>query len=513
MTTLGYRPDAAEVATSAVGGRVRQGDERGGADAKIRSPTSDLLLFGAVSVQNSVTAVVRRLRTAIALGVLSDGDRLPREPDLARQMGVTGFALREALSVLREEGLITTRPGNKGGSFVCHGTDRALVTAGELRRMSATELRELGDWRQMLASVSASLAAQRASDSSVKRLHEHVAALASATDDVEARRAHGRFHIELAAAAQSARMTQAELTMYEEFDWLLGLVLADPRRREKSANELAEIAVAVERRQPEAAHAAAQRHTASTVAALISLRLASIASGAAETGPVIQATPAKLAEEVSRVMGVVVRSLDALATKARQILDGDYDERHLQMGLSKVAMSALVASGLDLHGAGFLAEPSLIPDRKYWIAWWQLTADGVIPDHRHAVDERRDDFYDYTRLDFFTVPRRTGEPHLQGPYVDYGGTNDYIMTLSVPVLCDGRFAGVAAADMRVEAVERQLAPWLVASEPCAVINPDNRVIVANMVNQTVGDVVSPIAGYRSIEIPEVGLAVLYGRAT
>jgi DNA-binding FadR family transcriptional regulator len=469
---------------------------------------SDPLLFGAVSTENAVTAVVRRLRAAIALGFLADGDRLPREADLARQLGVTAFAMREALGVLRDEGLITTRPGNKGGSFVRRGTDRALLMSGELRRMSATELRDLGDWRQMLASVSASLAAQRASDSSVKRLREYAAALGSAETELQARRAHGRFHIELAAAAQSIRMTHAELAMYEEFDWLLGAALADPQRRQESALELAAIAEAVANRLPDAARSAAQEHSASTVAALSDLRLASIASEGGERASA-RSVSGTVADAVDGLLAGVAQSLERLASRAGQIVSDESDERALQTGLSRVAMSGLVGSEVDLDGIGFIAEPSIVPGFEYWIAWWHLTPEGVVADHSHVMDPTRDDFYDYISQDFFMVPRGGGGGlYAQGPYVDYGGTNDYIITFSVPVLCDDRFVGVAAADLQVAAIERRLAPWLTNSEPCVVINAERRVIVSNMVHHTAGDVLPLLAEAQSA-IPRVGWSVVH----
>jgi DNA-binding FadR family transcriptional regulator len=55
------------------------------------------MLLGHLHTEDAASAVTRRLRTAIGLGILTDGERLPKEPDLARQLGVTVFSLREAL--------------------------------------------------------------------------------------------------------------------------------------------------------------------------------------------------------------------------------------------------------------------------------------------------------------------------------------------------------------------------------------------------------------------------------
>ena len=47
------------------------------------------VLFGHLQTEDAASAVARRLRTAIGLGVLAHGEKLPKELDLARQLGVT----------------------------------------------------------------------------------------------------------------------------------------------------------------------------------------------------------------------------------------------------------------------------------------------------------------------------------------------------------------------------------------------------------------------------------------
>ena len=58
------------------------------------------------------------LADAIASGLLSPGDRLPTEKDLAAWLGVSRLTLRHALTDLVERGLITRTIGRHGGTFV-----------------------------------------------------------------------------------------------------------------------------------------------------------------------------------------------------------------------------------------------------------------------------------------------------------------------------------------------------------------------------------------------------------
>jgi DNA-binding FadR family transcriptional regulator len=60
------------------------------------------------------------LRAQILAGELRPGDRLPVEPDLSAQYGVSRSTVREALRVLSSQHLITTTRGVVGGSFVAH---------------------------------------------------------------------------------------------------------------------------------------------------------------------------------------------------------------------------------------------------------------------------------------------------------------------------------------------------------------------------------------------------------
>ena len=58
--------------------------------------------------------ICERIREQLALGVLKPGDKLPRERDLAEQLGVSRNVLREALRSLEMAGLLRLQKGVKG---------------------------------------------------------------------------------------------------------------------------------------------------------------------------------------------------------------------------------------------------------------------------------------------------------------------------------------------------------------------------------------------------------------
>lgn len=437
------------------------------------------VLFGKVQIAEPAERVVRRIRSAIGLGLLPDGDRLPKEADLAEQLGVTIFTLREALSQLRDEGLIETRSGAKGGSFVRIPGEAQELASEELIRFSSSDLRDLGDWRRMVTSSSAYLAADRATASNISRLYLYVDELIKAETLIEARRAHGRFHIELAAAAQSVRMTRAEFYLHEELDWLFGIVLAEQQRRTATAVSLRAIADAVAARQPEAARAAAENHAQDVLEDLLRHRLALIA----KEQPEWTSKAKNLGDAVEELVGTLLAQLEAVASKSGPLLaDPRTSADQLQVAISASVVEAFAQVEVPVHGMGVLAEVELVTGSPYWMVWWRKDTTGLHVDTHHVLDPEREDFYDYAQGEVYTSTKRTLQPFASGPYIDYGGVDDYTLTLSVPIMKDGQFVGVAAVDMLVSDLERWFAPWLAAEKGAtALLNSDDRVIISNLV--------------------------------
>ena len=75
-------------------------------------------IFAPLDGAGRAELVLQRLTDAIMLGVLHDGERLPSEAELARQLGVATVTAREALEILRRNKLVHTKRGRDGGSFV-----------------------------------------------------------------------------------------------------------------------------------------------------------------------------------------------------------------------------------------------------------------------------------------------------------------------------------------------------------------------------------------------------------
>lgn len=218
-------------------------------------------------------AVARRLSEVIALGLVADGEQLPSETELAGQLNVSTVTLREALSALRNRGLIETRRGRGGGSFVRAADPSVTRLRERLRHLTVHELREIGDHHTAISGMAARLAAERASTDNVTRLFRLTDRLAGAKTVGGRRRADARFHIEVAAAAQSARLTRQEIDLQAEVGELLWLPLGEAVVQEEAVHQHTAIAEAIEKRDGDLARQRAEEHIEQARERLIAFHL------------------------------------------------------------------------------------------------------------------------------------------------------------------------------------------------------------------------------------------------
>lgn len=159
-----------------------------------------------------------RIREAIRLGILSEGDQLPSEAELSVELSVATKTLRDALAILRDEGVIETRRGRNGGSFVTSNARRSSKSdaLSRLSKMSVVELFDLESEYRAISGVTASLAAQRADDEDLVRIRTHIDRLAAAEHVNTMLINDSRFHIEVSVSSQSERLLRREIQLQAE---------------------------------------------------------------------------------------------------------------------------------------------------------------------------------------------------------------------------------------------------------------------------------------------------------
>ena len=214
------------------------------------------VVFSPLDATGRAELVEQRLTDAIVAGVLRDGERLPSESELAKSLGVAVVTAREALEGMRDKGLVQTRRGRDGGSFVTYDRDaaRTLIDA-RLRDLSRIEIRDLALHAAAIAGTAAEVAADRASEDDLETL-QAIDERADLTTAGGARRAVGRFQLEVAAVSQSPRLVHEELRLQAEAGPVLWLCLREQEYRDESARRRAEVIRAIRDVAPAAARAA-----------------------------------------------------------------------------------------------------------------------------------------------------------------------------------------------------------------------------------------------------------------
>lgn len=218
--------------------------------------------------------VVRRLRDAIALGLLPDGTQLPGEADLAASLGVSTVTVREALAALRNDRLLETRRGRGGGSFVVLPPGGATtIIRRRLHDLSLLDLRDLGDFYTAVSGATAAYAARRGTTDEVDQICLAGDQFAAASDVGARRQADARLRVLIAATAQSPRLYTAEVELQAEIGTLLRLTLEldDSYRRDVAL--VTELCAALRDSDETRARQAAEQRVREATARLIELRI------------------------------------------------------------------------------------------------------------------------------------------------------------------------------------------------------------------------------------------------
>ncbi|MCP9971561.1 PDC sensor domain-containing protein [Actinomadura madurae] len=166
--------------------------------------------------------------------------------------------------------------------------------------------------------------------------------------------------------------------------------------------------------------------------------------------------------------------------------------------------------GLLICGIGFIAAPQLLADAAWYLEWWQAGPAGSPVQLLRDLNPESNALYDYTEWEWFTGPESGAERTVCGPYVDYLCSDEYVLTLSAPVLVAGAFAGVAAADVFARTFENEVVPALrEIPAPAFVVNAPGRVMASNTASWPPGAVYRGGPGYaaRPCSADGVGLVV------
>jgi DNA-binding FadR family transcriptional regulator len=179
-------------------------------------------IFEPVMTATTFEETVERLGTAIRVGLLAPGSKLPAERDLATQLHISRSTLRQALTTLVQSGHLISRRGRGGGTFV--SDDPPLAESGSGKEPLGAEAWAVLDERVALEAGSVILACERAEKADIARLGELVDKMARAQDFDLYRRADMQFHIGVAEAARSPKLVTAMTDLQGQMSALIARI-------------------------------------------------------------------------------------------------------------------------------------------------------------------------------------------------------------------------------------------------------------------------------------------------
>lgn len=219
--------------------------------ASLERAAASETVFSPVSSQTAFEETVERIGTAIKLGLLPPGTRLPAERELCARLGIARSTLRQALLALGQSGHLRATRGRGGGTFVADPQPPAKPPSPQL----LAAWRDVCDERMALEVGVAVLAAERASADSLDELQALIVALDGMLEDFPSyRKADVRLHVLLAQLTGCARLISAMTEVQGAMTELI-MLIPHPSEVLDSANAQHRRLLAALRRRDESAAA------------------------------------------------------------------------------------------------------------------------------------------------------------------------------------------------------------------------------------------------------------------
>ncbi|MFC4514299.1 FadR/GntR family transcriptional regulator [Streptomyces ehimensis] len=210
---------------------------------------------------------LEQILQVIRLGLVAEGERLPAERELAERLRVSRVTLREVLKVLTDQGLVESRRGRYGGTFVLPRP----ATAGEdelRRRVADVDLEDVLRFREVLEVGAAGLcAAHGTADEAAVRLR----AALTATHDAplaDYRRQDTLFHLTVAELSGSPTLAAQYAAVRATVNDLLDCIPLLVRNLEHSQRQHTALAEAMLDGDAEGAREVMREHCHGTAALL-----------------------------------------------------------------------------------------------------------------------------------------------------------------------------------------------------------------------------------------------------
>lgn len=208
------------------------------------------------------------------------------------------------------------------------------------------------------------------------------------------------------------------------------------------------------------------------------------------------AMTARVHETVGAVDGCLGRTFAVVETVREQVLAAATGAASAGRGMRVADLAGLEpllrehlapSAQPRLAGLGFVPAVGALGDRPRGLEWVRRDQQGSVSRLEPDLDPDSLGYYDFTTTDWFRRPLATGARSVVGPYVDVSGTDEYVVTVTVPVALAGRALGVCGADLRLGDLFDVVMPTVRGLDAdAALVNADDRVMVSSSPRWLVG---------------------------
>lgn len=190
-----------------------------------------------------------------------------------------------------------------------------------------------------------------------------------------------------------------------------------------------------------------------------------------------------IADKMNEAVGEVLEAVRMLRESVIALVSSTIPERptrsDLQLLHPSIERTIRKFAGL-LVGAGFVADPMFLKDAAPWVEWRMPDDKGFHP-LEVTLDASLVSHYNYLEADWFVLPKEGAAQAVVGPYVDSGGTNAYVITITMPVVFEGVFIGIVGADLSVDRLEAVLRRLIRPMDIAAmIVSAEGRVVASNI---------------------------------
>jgi GntR family transcriptional repressor for pyruvate dehydrogenase complex len=222
--------------------------------------------FQKIQTEKLSIAVVRQIELLILRGILRPGERLPAEREMAERLGVSRPSLRDAISELQEQGLLTAKAGS--GIYVAEVLGSAFSPA--LIRLFGSHEEAVFDYlsfRRDMEGLAAERAARMGSESDLKvvqTIFEKMEAAHARNAPEDEANLDAQFHMAIIEASHNVVMLHMMRSMFDLLRqgvfYNRQMMFNQRTTREAILDQHRAINTALQARDPEGARNAVQKH-------------------------------------------------------------------------------------------------------------------------------------------------------------------------------------------------------------------------------------------------------------